>query len=296
MPDLKLLKNFFMEILPGKLPNRTPEPFLVMNDPSQVDAFKKAGLESGPMAPTYLFHTLQLLEMIRPNDQVIDLACGPANQLCQVARLNPEAHFVGIDLSENMLKQARENVARQGLKNVELKMGDMSSLDQFGLCSVDQVISTMSLHHLPEEDKLFECFREIARVLKPTGGIYLADFARMKRESTLQFFAYHDSEQHPPAYTTDFLNSLRAAFPIKKMKEALNYLPCKNNPILYQTFMVPFMFVIKTKARNNPSQDQIASINKMIEIMKPNQKMNFDNLRQFFKAGGLDSKIFRSTS
>ncbi|WP_346429965.1 MULTISPECIES: class I SAM-dependent methyltransferase [unclassified Pseudomonas] len=39
---------------------------------------------------------------------VLDIGCGPASLLPQVARLNPRAEFIGTDLSHN-----RQNVARE---------------------------------------------------------------------------------------------------------------------------------------------------------------------------------------
>ena len=76
---------------------RIPEPSMAMDDPAQVDAFWESGQESGRLAPIYLFNALQTACVVRPGDTVLDLACGPANQLVQFARLHPHAHFVGVD-------------------------------------------------------------------------------------------------------------------------------------------------------------------------------------------------------
>jgi len=68
--------------------------------------------------------------MIRAGDEVVDLACGPANLLCQVARLNPQAHFVGIDLAGNMLERAQDHAQRQRLTNIRFMHGDITRLTQ----------------------------------------------------------------------------------------------------------------------------------------------------------------------
>ena len=89
---------------------RIPEPDLVMNDPGKVRAFVRAGREAGIVAPTYLFHCAHICEVICPGETVVDLACGPATQLAMVAQMNPDSQFIGIDLSEEMLKQAQEHI------------------------------------------------------------------------------------------------------------------------------------------------------------------------------------------
>ena len=70
---------------------RVPEPESIMHDPAQIAAFEEAGREDGILAFIYFFHALQMAPVVRPGDRVLDLACGPANQLVQAARLNPRA-------------------------------------------------------------------------------------------------------------------------------------------------------------------------------------------------------------
>ena len=62
-----------------------------------------------------------------------------------------------------------EHVAQLRLKNVSFRQGDITELSQFEDRSVDGVISTMVLHHLPTRDHLDACFREIARILVVSG-------------------------------------------------------------------------------------------------------------------------------
>src|SRR5256885_4073148 len=108
MPSLAVLQVLLREVLTRERAPRIPEPDLVMDDPAKVAAYIEAGHADGVMAPVYLFHCAQACEVIRAGDLVVDLACGPANQLAMIAALNPKAQFVGVDLSEPMLAQARE--------------------------------------------------------------------------------------------------------------------------------------------------------------------------------------------
>lgn len=289
MHGLVLLGHFAREALSWRTPRRTPEPVLVMDDPTQVDGYVRAGGEDGPMAPTYLLHTQQLCQMIRPGDEVVDLACGPANLLCQVARLNPQARFLGIDLAVNMLERARDHAQRQRLTNIRFVHGDITRLTEVASRSADLVMSTLSLHHLPDSSRLVACFGEIARIVKPDGAVYLADLGRLKHEATLQFVASQDAERHPPLYTIDFLNSMRAAFPVPTLRQASHQLAFLPGLELRHTFLVPFMVVIKTPARHALPSSAATACRQLWQRMSPSQRTEFEGLRRIFGWGGLRS-------
>ena len=103
MPSLAVLRTLARELMSREHPARVPEPDLVMDDPAKVEAYNKAGQVDGVMAPVYLFHGANACEVIQPGDLVLDLACGPANQLGMIARLNPQTRVIGVDLSEQAL-------------------------------------------------------------------------------------------------------------------------------------------------------------------------------------------------
>jgi len=212
MPNWSVMKVLIKELATRQQLARTNEPSLVMDDPRQVREYTQAGLEGGVMAPVYLFHSAQICQVIRPGERVLDLASGPANQLAQIARLNPACQFVGVDLSAEMLDRARELITAQQLSNISFVTGSITDLGQFEDNSFDAVMSTMALHHLPDEDCLNRTFAEAARVLKPDGGLYLADFGRLKRNDSIDYFAHQYVDRQPPLFTQDYFNSLHAAF------------------------------------------------------------------------------------
>ena len=109
------------------------------------------------MAAAYLFHTARISQVIQGCREVVDLGCGPATQLCQVAGLNPGIRFTGVDLSPSMLGSARAHVAESGLDNVVVAEGDITRLEAFRSASVDGVVSTLALHHLPSFGHLEAC-------------------------------------------------------------------------------------------------------------------------------------------
>ena len=125
------------------------------------------------MNPMSLAKTEELIERLCLPDggRVLDLACGPATQLAQVAELNADMEFTGLDLSTEMLASAEQHIRDCGLTNIQLTEGDITKLPQFLDASFDAVICTMALHHLPTLEHLDSCFSEIARVLKPGGRL-----------------------------------------------------------------------------------------------------------------------------
>lgn len=288
MSQLALLKYLTLEILALRHTPRVPEPDLIMADPAQAAAFMEAGREDGPIAPTYLFHTLQLSQLIRPGDRVLDLACGPANQLAQVARVNPEAHFLGVDASASMLNLARETVARQALTNVEFMEGYIQSLSDLQDGGFDLVMSTMSLHHLPDTATLAASFREAARLLKPGGALYLADFARLKLDSSRRYLVERSARGQSELFRTDFLNSLRAAFSVEEFRCAAEAAFGRSSRVIAMK-PVPVMLVIwrgKPKPLSEMVHEKCEGIFQSLNVQ---QQCDFQDLRRFFKLGGLVS-------
>lgn len=101
---------------------------------------------------------------------VLDLCCGSGR--LSVHFLEEGYRVVGLDLSEPMLRLARENVERSGRSEratfVHADAADFELDDRFGL-----VVSVFdSLNHLPDEDSLERCFRCVREVCK---GMFVFD-------------------------------------------------------------------------------------------------------------------------
>ncbi|GAB4169127.1 MAG: hypothetical protein Fur0039_07740 [Rhodocyclaceae bacterium] len=286
MPSLGVLRVLIREVLTAERAARIPEPELVMDGPEQVAAYTRAGREGGSLSPLYLFQSSQVSRVIRPGETVLDLACGPANQLAQVARLNPGVHFVGVDLSEHMLEQARALAAQQRLANVEFHRADICDLRAFPDASADAVMSTLSFHHLPDASHLDACFREAARVLKPGGGIYFADLGHLRSEASITHFANQYAARQPAVFTLDYLNSLRAAFSLEDFRRAASAFGGRARVL--STFLVPYMIVVRSEDRRAPDRALGERLRAMEQALEPTYRKDLRDLRQFFRLGGLD--------
>lgn len=291
MPSLAVLRTLLREIATGSGVPRVTEPDLVMDDPSKVAAYVEAGRTDGVMAPVYLFHCAQACEVMRPGDIVVDLACGPANQLAMIAALNPGVRFIGVDMSEPMLARAKEHVVRQGLTNVEFQRGDICNLAHMAIHSVDAVISTMALHHLPTLEHLKAAFAGIARILKPGGGVYLVDFGRLKSPRSIEYFAYQYADRQPELFTIDYLNSLRAAFSKQDFQAAGAGLGAAVK--MYSTFICPYMVAFKSAAGGAPDPQVRQRLAKLRKALPRHHRTDLGDLLTFFALGGMRSAYLR---
>lgn len=288
MPSLSVLKVLVKELATRNRLPRTNEPTLVMDDPDQVADYTRAGLVGGVMAPVYLFHSTQVCQVICSGDRVLDLACGPANQLCQIARLNPDCHFTGLDLSSEMLERARGLTDSLGLSNVDFVKGSITDLSRFPDGCFDAAMSTMALHHLPDVESLNQTFREAARVLKADGGLYLADFGRLRRPDSIDYFANQYVDRQPVLFTQDYFNSLHAAFSLEDFQSACATAFGTRAHAL-STWCVPYMVVVKSPPRRELSDQLKRSLHAIRDSLPDYHKRDLTDLRTFFRLGGVSS-------
>jgi len=253
-----------------------------MESVAQTASFSQAGDQGGVLAFLYLYNAVQITSVLQPGDRVLDLACGPANQLVQVARLNPDVRFVGLDASPAMLQCAQSTLAQAGVSNVELVQGDMIRLINLENASMDCVICTMSLHHLPDQNALCALMCEVRRVLKPQGRFYLMDFGRLKRLSTQRFFA--DDLRQSAQFTEDYFNSLRAAFSVDELTAAVA--PLGSNVQRHVTVLAPFIVVFRSTSQRPMDLPTLQRAKEAFAKLSPSQKNNFRSVANWLRGSG----------
>lgn len=290
MPNPALIPTFLRELLVSRTLPREPEPDLVMEGTEQVAAYVEAGRIDGVMAASYLFHSARASQVLRGCRTVYDLGCGPATQLAQIAELNPDIRFIGVDLSSTMLADAEKHVQALGLSNVSFRQGDITTLDGLPDASADGVISTMALHHLPTFGHLENCFAAIKRVLKPDGALYLTDFGRLKSLYSVIFFAYMNAKHQPHLFSLDYERSLRAAFLYEEFAQLTSrYFAPRARAV--STFKVPFLVTVKTQDQPLPPE-LLDRVRQMRKALPRKYRGDLDDMRIFFRLGGLANDPF----
>lgn len=111
----------------------------------------------------------------RPLGALLDIGTGTGRMMELFA---PEADSaIGIDRSSEMLRLARVRLEEAGVRDANLRQGDMNALP-LNDCSADSIILHQVLHYAQQPGS---AIAEAARVLRPGGRLLVIDFAQHDR-------------------------------------------------------------------------------------------------------------------
>lgn len=118
------------------------------------------------------------------NLRILELGTGTGMLTERALFYYPSARLTGIDLTDEMLSQARKKLKRYASRCV-LKQGDFDSASFGG--PYDAVISSLAIHHLPPRGKK-RLFQKIRRCLK-AGGVFInADMVKSESGAIQQLY------------------------------------------------------------------------------------------------------------
>jgi len=112
------------------------------------------------------------LSKIKDGDVVLDLGSGAGFDAFLAAdKVGVSGQVIGVDMTEEMIIKANENIKKYNFKNVEFRLGDIENLPIEDK-SVDIIISNCVINLAPNKLKVF---KEANRVLKSGGRMYISD-------------------------------------------------------------------------------------------------------------------------
>jgi ubiquinone/menaquinone biosynthesis C-methylase UbiE len=204
-----------------------------MTDERTVSAYDELPLWSA-MFGLFLLDHLEL----RPNLQVLDVGCGSGFPLLELAqRLGPTCTLYGIDLWETGIARAREKMDVYGVKNVEIRTANASSMPfpdgKFGL-----IISNLGINNFEDPDAVFaECYR----VMKPSATIALTTNVIGHMKEFYELFKSTLSEEGNPEMLKALKKHIQHRASIEKVQAMLERNKFKMTRALEQSGSMRFL-------------------------------------------------------
>ena len=102
---------------------------------------------------------------LSPNANVLEVGCGNGKNLL----LREDINFTGCDISEEFVKICKS-------KNLNVDLGDITNL-KYSTNSFDATMSVAVIHHMSTYDRRLNAIKELIRVTKPSGKIFIEVWA-----------------------------------------------------------------------------------------------------------------------
>jgi len=136
--------------------------------------------------------TIISMSEVENNHRVLDIACGTGIVSCEFAK---HASYVrGLDITEDMLKQAQKQKSENNLDNISFDIGSVEKLP-YKNNSFDIVFTRYSFHHFLDTKVVFD---EMLRVCKTDGKIIVVDVALENEHESLY---NHMEKLRDPSHT-----------------------------------------------------------------------------------------------
>ena len=152
---------------------------------------------------------------LREDAKILIVGSGWGDEIFLLGSPNPGWRFVGVDLSEAMLKLARARVAAENLLNeVQLHQADVRELNDENF---DAATCILTLHFVPDNGAKLALLQAIRQRLKPGAPFFLVDAVRETNEAVF--------EENLQAWTRHARNNGCPPETIEKMDENMMSLP-----------------------------------------------------------------------
>ncbi len=130
--------------------------------------------------------TVNALKKLQPKT-ILDIATGTADLAIAAAQINPD-HITGVDLSEGMLAIGRKKIEEKNLTPlISLERGDSEQL-KFSDNAFDAVTVAFGVRNF---QNLKSGLKEMSRVLKPGGKVFILEFSQPTLFPIKQFYSFY---------------------------------------------------------------------------------------------------------
>ena len=197
---------------------RTLEPEL-MDTPEEARDYNE--MDHSEVNRVFVADLLRFSKQEGVSPRILDVGTGTALIPVEYCRQESKGTIVAIDLAKEMISLAEQNVSQVGFNDrITLQLGDSKQLP-FAEKQFEAVISNSIIHHIPHP---IECLREMVRVLKPQGILFLRDLLRPNSAEDVEQFVEQyagDENEHSKQM---FRQSLHASLTVDEVRGLLSEL------------------------------------------------------------------------
>lgn len=155
--------------------------------------------------------------------KILDVGCGYGGLIKSLQSYYNNSHFVGIDISKSMLKAGKEFIRSSKVKFLLMSADNLKLENE----TFDLIVCKDTFHHF---DNPLKVLKELFRVLKKGGNIYITDLRRDTPEEII-YQNLQEAIATNVVNATQYIDSLKASYTIPEIKKMLKRLNIKNYKI-----------------------------------------------------------------